>query len=189
MDLGRIKLCIIGVRRDMKKVKLVTMSILLVMSIGVCSCAKKTKQTEVKNPARLLGLSESQLIERLGDPQRWGLSRPELEILNYEDIRFRVYMEDGVVAACSIADGSSVQLSTGIGCGTPLAKVVEQYGPYDSKQEAEDLSLDKCAPRILYHSILLPDTERYYLRYPAKGLLFCFYPNKQVHSITLGKIF
>jgi hypothetical protein len=173
----------------MKKARFVTVAILLVISIGLCSCAKKTKQTEVKNPAEFLGLSKSQLIERLGNPQRWGLSRPELEILNYEDIRFRVYLEDGVVAACSIGVGSLVQLSTGIGCRTTLVKVVEQYGPYDSEQEAGDLSLDKCAPRILYHKVLSPDTERYFLRYPAKGLLFCFYPNKQVHSVTLGKIF
>ena len=31
--------------------------------------------------------------------------------------------------------------------------------------------------------------ERYHLNYPKKGFLFAFYPNKQVHSITIGKIF
>ena len=173
----------------MKKARFVTMAMLLIISIGLCSCTKKNKQTVVKNPAELLGLSESQLIERLGKPHRRGTMRPGLEELFYEDVRFGVYLENDVVAACSIRDGSSVQLSTGIGCGTPLAKVVEQYGPYDSEQEAGDLASDEYAPRILYHKIYTPDTERYRLYYPEKGLLFTFYPNKQVQSISLGKIF
>jgi hypothetical protein len=173
----------------MKKARFVSIAILFVISIGLCSCAKKTKQTEVKNPAELLGLSGSQLIERLGDPHRRGTMRPGLEELMYEDIRLRVFLEDSVVAACLISEGSSVQLSTGIGCGTPLVKVVEQYGPYDSEQEAGDLSSDKYAPRILYHKVYTADTERYHLRYPEKGLLFTFFPNKQVHSIKLGKKF
>jgi hypothetical protein len=174
---------------DMKKVRLTTMFMLLAMSIGLCSCAKKVKQTEVKNPAELLGLSGSQLVERLGDPHRRGTSRPGLEELFYEDVRFGVYLENDVVAACNIGDGSSVKLSSGIGCGTPLVKVVEQYGPYDSEQEAGDLASDEYAPRILYHKVHTPDTERYNLHYPEKRLLFTFYPNKQVHSIWLGKIF
>ena len=190
MDLRQITVgSIIPVRRDMKKAGLVPMSILLAISIGFCSCAKKTKQMEVKDPAGLLGLSESQLIERLGDPHRRATMRPGLEELFYEDIRFGVYLENDVFTACNIRDGSSVQLSTGIGCGTQSARVVEQYGTYDSEQEAGDLASDNYLPRILYHKVLSPDTERYQLRYPEKGLLFTFYPNKQVHSIWLGKIF
>ena len=197
MDLRRIALgladrflgMIIPLRRDMMKASLVTISILLAMSVGFCSCSKKTKQTEVKNPAGLFGLSENQLWVRLGDPHRRGTSRPGLEELMYEDIRFGVYLENDVVAACIVRDGSSVQLPSGIGCGTPLVKVVEQYGPYDSEQEAGDLASDEYAAHILYHKVLAPDTERYHLRYPEKGLLFTFYPNKHVHSIWLGKIF
>jgi hypothetical protein len=47
----------------MKKARFVIMSILLAFSIGLCSCAEKTKQAEVKKPHTLVQLWEKQASE------------------------------------------------------------------------------------------------------------------------------
>ncbi len=154
---------------------------------GVASCAK---QPEAVAPLTLLGLTEQEVIAKLGEPDRKTTAREGLEELMYEDIRFGVMLENGIAMACILRDASSVALNERIRCGVPMAEVLAVYGAYTSEAEvAADLTSDQYVQGVLYHHWLSSDTERYHLRYPDKQLLFTFYPNKSLHSVWIGKTY
>jgi len=168
----------------MRKLAYLIMIIPLVTAI---SCARKPESIV---PFALLGLSEKEVVSKLGEPDMKGDVREGLKEFMYQDIHFNVWLENGNVTACLIRDASSISLNDRIRCGVPIADVMQMYGEYTSEEEVTDeITSDQYAQGVLYHRWLSPDTERYSLRYPSKQLLFTFYPDKSLHSIWIGKIY
>jgi hypothetical protein len=168
----------------MRKLAYLIMIIPLVTPI---SCAKKPESID---PFTLLGLSEKEVISKLGEPDIKGTVREGLKEFMYQDIHFNVSLENGTVTACLIRDASSVSLNDRIRCGVPITDVMQMYGAYTSEEEVADgMTSDQYAQGVLYHRWLSPDTERYSLRYPSKQLLFNFYPDRSLHSVWIGEIY
>lgn len=160
---------------------------MIIPLVTAISCAKKPESID---PFTLLGLSEKEVASKLGEPDIRGAVREGLQEFMYQDIRFRVWLENGTVTACRIGDASSVPLNDRIRCGVPIADVVEMYGAYTSEEEVADgITSDQYIQGVLYHRWVSPDTERYSLRYSSKQLLFTFYPDKSLHSVWIGKIY
>jgi len=161
----------------------------LIMVVTV-SCTKESEQVKPIEPMELLGLTENQIVSRFGEPNIRGEAREGLQEFMYQDIRFDVLLENNVVTACTIGDGSSVSLNDQIRCGVPIERVTEIYGKYESEQTAEKgTSAEDFVQGVLYYERLSGDTERYSLRYPDEQLLFTFYPDKTLHSVWIGKLY
>jgi len=159
----------------------------IILMLAVSSC---TRQPESIAPFTLLGLTEKEVIAKLGEPDIKGTVRAGLQEFMYQDIHFNVSFENGTVTACAIRDASSVSLNDRIRCGVPISDVVEMYGAYTSEEEVVNgITSNEYLQGVLYHKWLSPDTERYSLKYPDKQLLFTFYPDKTLHSVWIGKIF
>jgi hypothetical protein len=157
---------------------------------GLTSCSQGPTQNSLPpDVSELLGVTEEQAKNALGQPVRTGNVREGLRELYYEEPRFSLFVENGRVASFVIRDGSTVQLDSGIGCGDSLQDVVTVYGDYTSQLEIEE-ALVEYDGEILYHQVSkTPEVERYHLRYPEQGLQFTFYPDRTVHSVWIGKLF
>jgi len=161
--------------------------IMLMPLVTVISCARKPESID---PFTLLGLTEKEVFTKLREPDIKGTVREGLQEFMYQDIHFRVMLENGTVTACYIGDASSISLNDRIRCGVPIADVVQMYGAYTSEEEVVDgITSDQYAQGVLYHKWLSSESERYQLRYPGKQLLFTFYPDRSLHSVWVGKIY
>ena len=161
--------------------------IIIMPLVTVISCQRKPESIA---PFTLLGLTEKEVVAKLGEPDIKGAVREGLQEFLYQDIHFRLWLENGAVTACRIGDASSVSLNDRIRCGVPIADVVQMYGAYTSEEEVADgITSDQYAQGVLYHKWLSSESERYQLRYPSKQLLFTFYPDKSLHSVWIGKIY
>ncbi|MHC4716526.1 MAG: hypothetical protein ACYS5V_06125 [Planctomycetota bacterium] len=164
-----------------------TYLVLILPVLMASSCAEKQKRIA---PLSILGLTEKQVISKLGEPGVRGTPRDGLEEFMYQDIRLDVWLEDGTVTACVIRDASPVPLNDRIRCGVPIAEVTQMYGMYTSEEEVADgTTSHQYRSGVLYHRRLPSGDERYKLRYPSKNLLFTFYPDKTLHSVWIGRIY
>jgi hypothetical protein len=155
--------------------------------VTMVSCSRNPASID---PRALIGLSEEQIINKLGKPDINHSRTPSHTELLYRDTHLRVFMEDALTTGCRIGNGSPISLNAQIRCGVSIEEVQRVYGFYESEIEVtEDVQPSQYTKGILYHTWLTRDSERYFLAYPSQQLLFTFYPDKTLKSVWIGKTY
>ena len=141
------------------------------------------------DPRVILSLTEAEVIERFGRPTDSGDVNPTTRQLRYTEPGCMVFFEHGrAVSFAIIGDSSTLTIDAIIGIGSDLQEVTSFYGEVKAEKEVPIIPALK-EDRVLYHCPETPSVraERFAIHFHEHDLIVWFNPERQVHSIWIGK--
>jgi hypothetical protein len=148
--------------------------------IGMCPAALSAPSDTLG----LLGLSASDLVAKLGNPEKIDGDPAFSQFYDYPG-GLKVSLSSGTVTLYLALSDAAYASEQGIKVGASLDEVVAAYGAVTESVEVSGWS-DTSKEQVLYHD---SETDRYKLNYQSSSIAFLLDSEKRVQSIWVSESF